>query len=262
MRPLSAQEAWNANADYWDEKVGEGNVYQIKLIAPAMERYLGEVRGQRVLELACGNGLFARRLAELGAIVIATDFSEGMLTTARKRSPGHTSLEYQLLDATSPAQLDAIGTFDAVVCGMGLMDMETITPLAAALPRMLRAGGRFGFSILHPCFANPSTVRFTEEAPFARASEPHHGVRITRYLTSFTQPGVALAGQPVDHPYFHRPLSAVLRPFFDAGLALDGLEEPAFPAPTPGTLADLARRRLSEIPTVLVGRLRPTAPTT
>ena len=39
--------------------------------------------GERVLEIACGNGEFARRMSELGGKVVAVDFSEGMLKRAR-----------------------------------------------------------------------------------------------------------------------------------------------------------------------------------
>ena len=57
--------------------------------------------------------------------------------------------------------------------------------------------------------------------------------------------------------YFDRPLSVLLEAFFDGGLALDGLEEPAFP---PGSEAGrLHWNGVPEIPPVLVGRMRPIA---
>jgi hypothetical protein len=68
-----------------------------------------------------------------------------------------------------------------------------------------------------------------------------------------TGEGVAIDGQPVNHLYFDRPLSLLLGPFFDAGLALDALEEPAFPASAD---ASPGWSGVPEIPAVLVARLR------
>ena len=57
------REAWEVNAAFWDDRIGEGNDFVNHLIWPATARMLGDVDGQRVLDAACGNGLYARRLA-------------------------------------------------------------------------------------------------------------------------------------------------------------------------------------------------------
>jgi len=62
-------EIWEQNAGWWDATTGEGNHWHRSLIAPAVERLLAIQPAERVLELACGNGQFARRLASLGAQV-------------------------------------------------------------------------------------------------------------------------------------------------------------------------------------------------
>ena len=54
----------------------EGNRHSKELVWPAQERLLGLRRGESVLEVACGNGNFARRMARAGAKVVASDFSE------------------------------------------------------------------------------------------------------------------------------------------------------------------------------------------
>ncbi len=247
---------WDDNAAFWDEQMGEsGNDFHLQLVRPAVERLLGGVDGETVLEIACGNGLFARRLAALGATVVATDSSEAML--ARARAHPSEGIEYRLLDAARNEQLRGPGSdrFDAIVCNMALMDMAEIEPLANAARSLLTATGRLVFSITHPCF-NTLGVRFVHEVE-EPAGEPveRRGVVISRYLTPATGEGVAIVGQPVKQLYFDRPLHCLLEPFFDAGLALDGLEEPAFP---PGSDAGrLHWAGLPEIPAVLVARLRP-----
>src|SRR5947209_10351998 len=73
------QDAWNQNAAFWDEQMGDGNQFQRILIGPTSERLLALQPGELVLEIACGNGVFTRRMAALGAHVVATDFSTKML---------------------------------------------------------------------------------------------------------------------------------------------------------------------------------------
>ena len=81
-------EAWEKKAAFWDKMMGEGNAFQRVLIGPATERLLRVLPGESVLDVACGNGVFSRRLAELGARVVAMDFSERFLELARARTRG------------------------------------------------------------------------------------------------------------------------------------------------------------------------------
>jgi len=53
------RQAWDANAAYWDEKMGEGNDFVNLLEWPATLRLLDPQPGQRILDIATGNGLTA-----------------------------------------------------------------------------------------------------------------------------------------------------------------------------------------------------------
>ena len=46
------REVWNANADFWNERMGEGNEFHRVLIAPAQERLLRLRPGEAVLSAA------------------------------------------------------------------------------------------------------------------------------------------------------------------------------------------------------------------
>ena len=61
------REFWDQNATFWDEYIGEGNHFHNQLIRPTVERLLAIKPGEVVLDVACGNGNFSRRLATLGA---------------------------------------------------------------------------------------------------------------------------------------------------------------------------------------------------
>src|SRR5918999_1154401 len=142
------QAVWDAKAAFWDERMGEGNAFQRVLIGPASERLLAVRPDEVVLDVACGNGVFARRLAQLGARVVATDFSARFLELARARATEHADrIEYRLADATDEDQLRALGPgrFDAAVCNQALMDMPVIEPLLRALAKLVKPTGRFVF---------------------------------------------------------------------------------------------------------------------
>ena len=228
-----ARARWDLNAAFWDERMGEGNKFHRQLLEPALLALLELQPGARTLEIACGNGQLARKLASLGARVVATDFSPNMLAQARAHpQPVNAQVEYRLLDATDGIALHTLeaNSFDAVVCNMALMDMADIAPLFSQIPHLLTARGRFVFSLLHPCF-NASGVRLTiEEEERDGTLVETRALKLTRYLSPHTEQGLAIIGQPVPHYYFFRPLHELLGTAFRAGLVMDGFLEPAFPS--------------------------------
>ncbi len=252
------QSIWDENAAFWDEKMGEGSQFQRLLVGPATERLLSLRPGESVLEVACGNGVFARRLAELGAQVLACDFSARLLELARARASRHSErIEYRLVDATDEGQLLALGErrFDAAVCNMALMDMAAIDPLLRALARLLKPGGRFVFTLLHPCFNHSASRLTVEEEDRDGELVNTYAVKVVRYLNIPPTKGLAIVGQPRPHYYFHRPLSALFNACFAAGFALDGIEEPGFDAEAQSE-RPLSWANFREIPPVLAARMR------
>lgn len=100
---------WEDLAASWDEGMGdEGNQYFSALELPALKRLVNIRPESRALDLATGNGLVARWLAQEGASVLATDGSRAMLERARARTAiwyerGQLSEEkiaFDLLDVT------------------------------------------------------------------------------------------------------------------------------------------------------------------
>jgi SAM-dependent methyltransferase len=231
-----------------------GATWQRQVIQPSVERLLRLQAGERVLEIACGNGEFARRMSDLGAHVLATDFSEGMLERARSHGG---EVEYRSADATVEDQLLALGqpgSFDAVVSNMAIMDMESIEPMAAASARLLNATGRFVFSTLHPSF-NSGDARPTVEIDPEGSATEIYSVRVSSYGRPATSKGVGIPSQPVEQWYFHRPLWMILEPFLEHGFVLDGLEEPLVPGPDERN-AGKPSHVFTQVPGVLVARLR------
>ena len=231
------RDIWERIASWWDQHLGEGNDFQQTLIMPATDRLLDPRPGQTILDVACGNGNYSRVLGRRGVRVVACDFAEAFLECARKRTtPEDGQIEYRNIDATSMAELLTLGErrFDSAVCSMALMDMILIDPLFDSLDELLKPGGRFVFSLPHPCF-NANDMKFTADLEVRQdRTEQTFGVEIRKYLTQSAGHSVGILHQPEPHYFFHRPLSAVFAACFSGGFVVDGLEEPAYPVAAAG----------------------------
>ena len=197
-------------ADFYDGMVGDDIADPV---ATALFDLLGDVRGLRVLDLACGQGRVSRELARRGGSVVGVDIAVRLLDRARaaeEREP--LGVEYIEADATSPDAL-AGESFDAVACHFGLSDIDELDGALATVARVLRPGGSFVFSILHPCFPGSG-----DDAP------------------SSWQPGRGYGAEGwwlTDNPGFrgrvganHRMLSTYLNRLVAHGLEVAGAAEP------------------------------------
>jgi SAM-dependent methyltransferase len=254
------RQAWDANAAYWDKKMGEGNDFVNLLEWPAMLRLLDPQRGQHMLDIATGNGLTARRLAGLGVQVSAFDFSEELIKFAQGRTVAGSPIAYYVLDATDESnlleRLAAAAPFDAALCNMALFDMADIEPLFHALTKLLKPGGGFIFSLTHPAFNNTSSVHVAEETDVEGQIRLVYYIKVSQYMTPLQQHGAALRNQPKPQLYFERPLQYYLNLGFRNGFVLDGFEECAFPPGQQQSNPLSWGGNFSEIPPVLVARLR------
>lgn len=109
----------------------DGNSFYQHLVAPTALSLLALPDASspafHILEIACGNGIFARRLCNVrpDVKVLATDFSSAMLEVAKGRTEGvaEDRMTFARLDATNAEQLEALantsrrhGGFDKIVC--------------------------------------------------------------------------------------------------------------------------------------------------
>ena len=258
-----SREAWDANADNWDARMGnDGNDFFNILCWPVLASFLTVQPDLHVLDVACGNGLTSRRLAALGVNVTAFDFSANLIEKAQARSANYQSLiTYHVLDATNESQLASLGErrFSAALSNMALFDMPEIEPLFRALRKLLKPNGVFVFSLMHPAFNNPSAALMAEEWDDGEL-HTRYAVKTSRYMTPFESKGLALRNQPKPQLYFHRPIQYYLNVAFQNGFILDGFEERAFEPEQPQNFVLGWGGKFSEIPPVLIMRVRLTNP--
>ncbi len=110
-------------------------------IQPLLESV--DVRGGiRVLDVAAGPGYVAAAAAQRGAIPVGIDFSAAMVAEAQRRYP---TLAFQEGDAEDLPFPDK--SFDAAVMNFGLLHLERPEQAMAEAYRVLRAGGKIGFTV-------------------------------------------------------------------------------------------------------------------
>jgi SAM-dependent methyltransferase len=125
-------------------------------------------RREKVLDLGCGVGQVASRLARLGAEVIAVDRNEELLEAARKRHP-HLRFERMDLDRLEPT---TFGPADGLWASFVPAYFPDLQPTLRRWRRCLRPGGWLAMVEMDDLFAHDplrpalvSTLReFYEEA--------------------------------------------------------------------------------------------------
>lgn len=252
------RDLWNNKAQFWDDLHGaDGNAFHRTLVSPSVERLLALKAGERVLDIGCGTGVLARRLQELGGVVTACDFSEELIKIAQQYETTQV-IDYRVIDATDEDALLSLGVgqFDAITCTMALMDMPVIAPMYRAVGQLLKADGRFVLANIHPAFNSNHPVFMLEMDDVDGVIRYIRSIKISRYLEIPPQKGAGAENEPNPHYYYHRPLQQLLGEAFEAGLVLDGIDEPAFTKDMAEAKTGVGWSRLWQIPAVLTCRLR------
>jgi ubiquinone/menaquinone biosynthesis C-methylase UbiE len=232
-------------AEWYDGWVGTHPMSEDPFF-PTVETLIGDLAGKCICDLACGQGRVARYLAGLGASVVGIDLSGKLLAIAHRYEDAQPlGIEYRQADARN---LDGIADaiFDGVICHMALMDIPDLAPTLRSVARVLRPGGWFVFSILHPCY---------HTAHSGETVLPEGTVRTIRgYFTEGYWRSDTRTGPPGKIGAYHRMVSTYVNTLTEVGLTVERVSEPTTPwklADSP-SLVGLSRPVWEEVPAVLV----------
>jgi len=194
-------DVWDAATEGWVDFVRTGKDYwRDGVNNPTTFRLIGNVRGKTVLDLACGEGYNTRILARKGAKVTGVDHSQKLISFARmeeRKEP--LGIRYYWMDANRLSGMSD-ASFDLVTCFMALHDIENYEGAVAEVARVLIHGGRFVFSIMHPCFEDMvvngvrinaaeryfDKVQYPVEWNMNRLTKPFKTVSFHRSLTDYS----------------------------------------------------------------------------
>ena len=199
---------WNAAA-YAYAEMQERSAYAAVNKAVVKERF-PELSGETVLDLGCGYGFYTDYFQSIGGAAVGIDGAETMIRIAKETYPGNT---FSVADITKRLPFDN-GTFDIVFCNMVLMDIEDFGSVFAEARRVLKPGGVFWYSVVHPAFYSGDWQ--TDE----------NGRKTGKLIASYLTPESYLNHFLGETVHVHRPLSHYLNAAADAGLVLTRALEP------------------------------------
>jgi ubiquinone/menaquinone biosynthesis C-methylase UbiE len=212
--------SWDEVSDWYDQLVGdEGSDYHKNLINPSALKMLAPKKGEKILDLACGQGVFCRELAKQGADVIGIDSSKKLIDFARSRSPEN--IKYIVSSVINMKSFQN-ESFDAATCIMAIQNIDPLDKAVEEIARILKKEGRLLIVMSHPCF------RIPKQSNWGFDNRKHIQYRrIDRYMSDIKAPIKMHPGyDPSQITYtFHRPLSKYFQVLRSSGLAVLGLEE-------------------------------------
>ncbi len=205
-------------AEWYDQWVQNRPLIH-QLVVPALFELVGEVEGQKICDLACGQGLIARLLTQSGASVTGLDVSARLLEIARQvEQSSSLGITYLQGDAqTAPILKDS--SFEGVTCNMALMDIPNLEATLQTVRRILRPHGWFVFSITHPCFQTSASGWITQaDGTLSRV--------VARYFDEGEWVSENPDGVRGKIGAIHRTFSTYINALGAAGLAIERVLEP------------------------------------
>jgi malonyl-CoA O-methyltransferase len=177
--------------DRWAEVYDAEDNPLILLEEEHMGRLMGDAAGLDILDVGCGTGRHALRLAAAGAHVTAVDFSEKMLGCARAK-PGAEAISFLRCDLALPLPLPS-AAFDRVLCCLVADHIADLRTFFRELHRLCRPGGSVVFSVMHPAMMLKGVqARFIDPESGRRVSPESYPHQVTDYVMAAVSAGLGL----------------------------------------------------------------------
>ena len=213
---------WNANALARHQQIASGiDLSYEKVLVPTILELADDIQHKTVIDVGCGDGDLASKLAKTAAKVIGVDASVDMIQIARRQRARINNLEFINAPLEEYVKRSGGKVFDIAVSNMTLMTVPHVDQMVDAIGTLLKQGGILIATITHPWFWN-QYKRFEETSDFDYLNQ--HIQRGPFFISLDKEP------LPAETTVFHRPLQAYFEAFFANGLYVERLLEP-FPSP-------------------------------
>lgn len=203
---------WIESADAWIADQGtDGDWSRRAVLDPALESILLDIEGQRILDLGCGEGRYARKMKNRGAIVTGIDPVPQFIEQARSLDP-----ESRYVEGKAEALPFEDRSFDIVLSYLSLVDIADLHLAASEITRVLCDRGKLVIVTI-------SNLASTTSG-WIKDSEGRKAYRkVDRYMEQFA---LDLEWRDIKIRNYHRPLSYTLGLFLDQGFVLTRFVEP------------------------------------
>jgi ubiquinone/menaquinone biosynthesis C-methylase UbiE len=230
--------SWESSSTWYNKIVGkEGHYYHENVIFPKLLNLLKLSKKDRLLDLACGQGVLARILPQ-DIEYLGVDLSASLIQQAKKKS-GHSFL---VGDVTKPINA---ATFTHVCVVLALQNIEHPLPVLKNAFKHLEVGGQLVIVLNHPCFRIARQSSWGIDEPKKLQYR-----RIDRYLSPLKIPIQTHPGekQSAETWTFHHPLTSYMKWLSEAGFVTDLIEEWISDKKSEGAAARMENRSREEFP--------------
>ena len=215
--------SWGKVAKWYNTLLEEGeDTYQEKLIKPNLLRILNPKAGETILDVGCGQGYFAKLIAQSGAKVVGVDIAPELINLAKEQAGPN---ENYLVQSAEQLATLTDSKFDAVICILALQNIKNLSAAVAEMSRVLKPKGRGVLVLNHPAFRIPTASQWG----FDEGKKVQYR-RIDGYMSEISQDVDMTQGIKDPHKKkftlsFHRPLQVYFKAFAKAGFVVVRLEE-------------------------------------
>lgn len=212
--------SWGRVAGWYNDLLNGDDNYQSKVILPNIIRFLNLKNGEKVLDLACGQGYFSNVFSKLGASVIASDISKNLIEIAKKNSKE--KISFYISPAHNLGFLKN-NSIDTIIIILAIQNISNIEEVLMECNRVLKNTGRIVFVLNHPAFRIPqgSDWYFKDGVQSRLVSKYLSESKISIDMT----PGESNPKKKIKTITFHRSLQSFMKVFYKNNLALTRLEE-------------------------------------
>lgn len=211
--------SWGGVSEWYDEYLeGSTDTYQEKVVAPNLLRILELKKGDKIIDVACGQGFFSKKFVEAGAHVVGADISDELIALARGRVKGakfYVAPATELTFAKEPE-------FDVATVVLAIQNIKDLLKTFNEIARVLKSGGRIVLVMNHPAFRIPkeSSWGWDEQSKVQYR-------RIDKYLSESPTPILMHPGDKNSEKTisYHRSLQEYFKMLSKAGFAVTRLEE-------------------------------------
>jgi ubiquinone/menaquinone biosynthesis C-methylase UbiE len=215
--------SWEGVSSWYDKAVGKsGHYYHQKLVLPKVLEMLELTKNSKgsLLDLACGQGIISRCLPE-AMDYQGVDISPSLIKSAREQNERKNG-QFLVSDITKPLSL-AKKDFDYCTILLAVQNLETPLNALKNAAKHLSKGGTILLMMNHPCFRIPrqSSWGIDEERSIQYR-------RVDKYSSSMKIPilsNPSLGKKSATTFSFHHPLSQWTKWLFEAGFAIEWMEE-------------------------------------
>ncbi len=248
MESMSRDEtSWQGVSEWYGKTVGqEGHFYHRSVILPRSLQLLDLKPGSSLLDLACGQGVLARRLPK-GVYYTGVDIAPDLIKQAKSLDKDRNHV-YLVADASKELPLPK-SDFTHAASILALQNVRDPDGVVRNAARHLQVQGKFLVVLNHPCFRIPRQSRW--EIDEQNKTEYR---RVDRYLSPLKVPIRMSPGQGEKSEVtwtYHLPLSGYSKMLADNGFVIELLEEWASPKSSVGKAARMENRAREEFPLFL-----------